>query len=870
MSKHSKCVAVVLMLLVASVALAAGPASLSAPADQPSYLRNSDCGVADGTGNPPPGEQDVLVWVNKAAIPEGVSRTAGVWDAAGLFHLVGGNCQTHTSHPQDQIYDPGANSWSAGLTHPAGTYGVHNHDCAIIGNVIYVGGGSQASAYYNDLTAIDLDAGTWDVLTPMPVASLLYYKFAVAGGKLYLFGGGVAGTTIQNICYEFDPGTGSWTQKANMPAVRRDVMTATVGDTIYIMGGYDGTTAYNTVWKYSVTGDNYTVGTALPEARWWGRAVTYIDPSMGPILYVMGGINAGGAILNTVITYTVNTGVWGTETPLLLTLRSHAANISSTGNLFVAGGYSGAIQTACEMATITPASGSDVGLSAIRVPGTQVAPGTPLAPRGVVRNYGTSPQSNIPVFCRIDSSGTPVYNQNLTITGPVAPGETATALFATTWTPGYGLVYSVKMYTDLPGDSARVNDTARVTATTWVNIAAPADSADRIVHGTVYDPIGDKIYMIGGNPAGASATYLALNQAYDPIANTWSNKAPMPTARGWLSCAYARGKIYAIGGHTNAGAPSALNEAYDIAGNAWSTVAPRPSALLAALIGVWRDSLVYVMGGWDGTSGSGSTTVDIYDPFSNAWLTGTALPQEGDMGGATIVGDTIFITNAVQRSASACWLRLYKGYIDPSDPTNITWIQGPTHSPATSITGATSVNGRVFWLGGFIGLSTPSDRIWVYDPATGAITSFPVNYLITLGRNDNIVGRSSANELYVIAGDSGCNWAAPNRKYAKIVVPVNITGVSEERRTTALTVSTSVRPNPANGTALVSYTLSTAANVNLKLYDASGKLVRTLVNGFRPAGTASLTFDRSTLAKGIYLLKLAIPGSTATAKLVIE
>ena len=871
MFQKSTC-AVAALLLICAAALAASPASLTMPANEPAGIfGNYDYGTAPVPKfeSPAPGGQDVLTWVNKATIPEGVSRTAGVWDGDGLFHLVCGNCQTHTSHPQDQIYDPAANSWSAGLTHPGGTYGVHNHDAAIIGSTIYVGGGSAGSGYYDNLTALDLDAGTWTSVTAMPVASLLYYKFAVANGKVYMFGGAVAGTTIQNTTYEYDP-AGGWTQKANMPGARRDVMTATVGDTIYVMGGYDGTTAYSTVWKYSVSGNTFTDGTALPEARWWGRAVTYLDPALGPIIYLMGGYNAASAIVNTVNTYTVNTGVWATETPMLVTLRSHAADISSTGQLFVAGGYSGAIEARCEMAICAPAAGVDVGVSAIRVPGTQVTPGVPISPRGVVRNFGTTAQSNIPVYCVIDSFGTTVYNQNLTIPGPVNAGDTATALFSTAWTPGTSPYYTAKMYTALGGDTTHSNDTARVVATTWTNIAIPADSSNRIVHATVYDPVGDKIYMFGGNPAGASATYLAYNHQYDPVANTWSAKAPLPSARGWHIGAYVRGKIYSIGGHNNSSAAIANNDCYDIAGDAWSTKAARPRVGLAALFGTWRDSLIYVMGGWDGTSASGMTNVDIYDPFSDAWSVGTDLPQNADMGGAAIVGDTIYITNAVARATSSCWINLYKGYIDPSDPTSITWIQGPLHSPPTSITGATALDGRVYWLGGFLSLTTPSNQIWCYDPANGAISTFPASYPITLARSDNIVGRGVAHELYVMAGDSGCNWAAPNRKYAKIVVPPHITAIAENNAAPTLNLQSAVRPNPITGSALVSYTLARPGLVSLKLYNVAGKLVSTLVTGYRPSGTYSSTLNSSSLSKGVYLLKLEAAGLTRTTKLTIE
>ena len=140
--------------------------------------------------SPAEGGTDALLWRSRSPIPEAVSRVAGVFDSGGDFHAVCGNCNGHVSHPYDEIWKPLTNSWSRGLTHPSGSYGVHNHDVARIDDVIYVGGGSQGSnGYYNRLTAIDLQANTWTVRASMPLNSFIYYAFAAAGGCVYSWAG---------------------------------------------------------------------------------------------------------------------------------------------------------------------------------------------------------------------------------------------------------------------------------------------------------------------------------------------------------------------------------------------------------------------------------------------------------------------------------------------------------------------------------------------------------------------------------------------------------------------------------------------------------------------------------------------------------
>jgi hypothetical protein len=305
---------------------------------------------------------------------------------------------------------------------------------------------------------------------------------------------------------------------------------------------------------------------------------------------------------------------------------------------------------------------------------------------------------------------------------------------------------------------------------TWTALAAPTTTPDRLNHGTVYDPVNDKVYMLGGNPTGSTGAYVALCQQYDPTANTWTDKASMPTARGWVCGAYVRGKIYVIGGLSNA-AVTAVNEEYNIATNAWTTKAPRPSALACDLEAVWRDSLVYVMGGWDGSSASGSVNVDIYNPFTNSWAVGTPLPQNADMGSAVIVGDTIYITNAINRSGSACWTNLYMGVINPANPTQITWVMGPVHIAPTFDAGSAVLGNDVYWLGGFLNATTVTNQWWKYNITTGVITTMTPPYPQTVARCCYMTSRPSAYELYVIAGDAGGNWSAPNNYYYKIALP---------------------------------------------------------------------------------------------------
>ena len=83
------------------------------------------------------------------------------------------------------------------------------------------------------------------------------------------------------------------------------------------------------------------------------------------------------------------------------------------------------------------------------------------------------------------------------------------------------------------------------------------------------------------------------------------------------------------------------------------------------------------------------------------------------------------------------------------------------------------------------------------------------------------------------------------------------------------TVLAQNQPNPAKAMTRIDFNLPTAGEVTLKVYDAQGGLVRTLVSGTRGAGTHSVNLDGGSLSSGVYFYRLQAGSSTATRRLVI-
>lgn len=176
-----------------------------------------------------------------------------------------------------------------------------------------------------------------------------------------------------------------------------------------------------------------------------------------------------------------------------------------------------------------------------------------------------------------------------------------------------------------------VYDPARNSWTEGVDMPAPrAEGVAAVVDG--------RIYWIGGRvPATPGAAHFAghrdstLNEMFDPATRTWSRRAPAPTARNSAAAAVIDGKIYVVGGRRFDGMTDGVArqtnfsnlEVYDPAADTWETRAPMPKeqgGLGAAAI----DGRLYACGGEQWTPLQG-VIPDCwsYDPVRDAW---TALP----------------------------------------------------------------------------------------------------------------------------------------------------------------------------------------------------------------------------------------------------
>jgi hypothetical protein len=77
-------------------------------------------------------------------------------------------------------------------------------------------------------------------------------------------------------------------------------------------------------------------------------------------------------------------------------------------------------------------------------------------------------------------------------------------------------------------------------------------------------------------------------------------------------------------------------------------------------------------------------------------------------------------------------------------------------------------------------------------------------------------------------------------------------------------------PNPFRNETTIQYTIPRSEQVNISLFDMSGRTIKVLVNASKEAGTHAISFHTGTLTKGIYYYRIQAGDFTDVKKLTIQ
>jgi N-acetylneuraminic acid mutarotase len=248
--------------------------------------------------------------------------------------------------------------WSRAPTSGAPHTALRAHTTTLVGSNVYVFGGCDSRACFNELYVLDADGFYWStphVVGDVPVP-LRAMTCTAVGKKLVVFGGG-DGPAYYNDVYVLDTVNLRWSKPRilgdKVPSKRRAHTACLYKNGIYVFGGGDGVRALNDIWRLDVSdmtkmswklisapssgdGRSPVTGKDLrPKARGYHTA-----NMVGSKLIIYGGSD-GGECFNDVWVYDVETHAWkAVNIPVTYRRLSHTATIVGS-YLFVIGGHDG-------------------------------------------------------------------------------------------------------------------------------------------------------------------------------------------------------------------------------------------------------------------------------------------------------------------------------------------------------------------------------------------------------------------------------------------------------------------------------------------------------------------------------------------------
>lgn len=143
-----------------------------------------------------------------------------------------------------------------------------------------------------------------------------------------------------------------------------------------------------------------------------------------------------------------------------------------------------------------------------------------------------------------------------------------------------------------------------------------------------------------------------------------------------------------------------------------------------------------------------------------------------------------------------------------------------------------------------------------------------------LARVDNAVASFATNDPSDLNGDGwvdGSDLIIAEENSAKFITVSSPVG-SEDEYTSSdwkhidKTIGNNY-PNPFNPTTNIGFTLPSESNVNLSIYDITGRLVKTIVNQVLSAGYHQYQWNAANMASGAYFYRITAPGINFTKQM---
>ncbi len=225
-----------------------------------------------------------------------------------------------------------------------------------------------------------------------------------------------------------------------------------------------------------------------------------------------------------------------------------------------------------------------------------------------------------------------------------------------------------------------------------------------------------------------------LFSAFDPATNAWTARAFVPAVINSGCLVGAQNKVMFVNPATG---PSYV---YDPGSNTWANATPM-TTLRVTSAGEFL-GLVFTCGGF--ITPNYSAVVESYDPSTNSWTPRQSLPAQRLSGSVTSVGGKLYYAGGVDNTgAITTSLYVY-------DPVPGTWSPRASLLSPRTAHGSGEANGKLYIFGGASAAGVTTDTTDIYDPATDTWTRLPARINT---QRFGPGGTSLNGKLYIVGGN---------------------------------------------------------------------------------------------------------------------
>jgi N-acetylneuraminic acid mutarotase len=527
-------------------------------------------------------------------------------------------------------YNPATGAWTQKASISSGRYGSF---CFVIGNYGYIGCGYSTN-YRSDCARYNAVTNTWSSIASLPAPEARYGAagFSIGTKGFMSCGSKSANPSEQKDLWQYDTLTNVWIAKASLP-VAANACIWPAGFAIngkgYVAGGVSSTVnIYNACFEYDTTGNSWIQKASMPLNT--SMCAEWVS---GNEAFLVSGLNAGANPGTAFIKFNPATNTWTTLTAPVAAARSRMCAAVINGKLFIGAGVYG------DYNYFNVTTGSSVFRrdTWLYNPATETWSAGDSLPVARANASSFTIDSNIYIAGGVDGSNNPqtdcwsynpangVWTQRANFTGPARMAGVGLTI-ANRGYYGFGVANTSNYMNDWYEYAAASN--------TWIQRATPsAFFAGRFQAGAF--AIKDKGYVVAGstlnsnpaqcyeyNPANDSWTFKANLNAdtrnagaafaignkgyyacgylqtgylmeaaftrdlyeFDPVANTWTQKASLPVAHPREGCVGAgiNGYGYVCGGMEVSTSPNGSDEFFTYKSDLWQFT---PDSIVPSIVG---------------------------------------------------------------------------------------------------------------------------------------------------------------------------------------------------------------------------------------------------------------------------------------------